>query len=347
MPSSASTYDPMDIDSDSPSTTHVIPQPNSSFASSSTQPPLSINTQSPSQPIQTNSPKPSHLDLSSQAGPSQLPYFPIPYASGIPHLRTRLHPTQDLVSRTGFLPAYNELVRPYTRIPPQTTVTADGTSSAAGLGEDKGKGKEVDEVMRTEDRRNSIDPSSVLTNGFGSGAPGQQGQPPDTKKKKHEHGWKFLVSSKVSGRVVVKKDTYLQDVLKAPPKRKVELVPFDRSTLEGFRLEEGQMDQATMQQLGLGPEEEKKKKKKKNKKLDAAMPTGDSTIQPSFSDQQQQQNVRRSSTSGVPTPSPFPQQPRTPAGGPRPSPLPQVSTPQQWQQQPRTPIAVNGQISNG
>ena len=70
------------------------------------------------------------------------------------------------------------------------------------------------------------------------------------------------------GKFSSKKDTFLGDLLSIPPRfGRLEIRRFDYATLNGFRLEEGQldpevlkgMDEETRRGLGLGPDEKKKK----------------------------------------------------------------------------------------
>ncbi|KAG8906386.1 hypothetical protein FRB99_006981 [Tulasnella sp. 403] len=238
---------------------------------------------------------------SSEAGPSQLPFYVLasrtyrpptstlearsimflipPHnftGQGPPHLRLRLHPTQDLVSRLGLLPAFNQLVRPYIRVP-----GIDG-SVPGSVGDEKGKGKEVDTAGHMQGVELPDGATAAAVNGKLDGVQGE-------KKKEHEKGWKSFVaavnvrrSARFSGKFSTKKDTYLGDLVSYPPRARQELRKFDTATLNGFRLEEGQLDAATLQQLGLGPDSEKKKHKKKVKKLpDGSIVPTSAAISPS------------------------------------------------------------------
>lgn len=80
--------------------------------------------------------------------------------TGPPDLRLRLHSGQDLLGRLGLLPAFDELVRPYIRIP-------EG---------DKGKGKQVE-----------VDGQIVEL--------GLQVQDQDEPHEEHTKGWREFASA--------------------------------------------------------------------------------------------------------------------------------------------------------
>ncbi|KAG8996398.1 hypothetical protein FRB90_012750 [Tulasnella sp. 427] len=211
------------------------------------------------------------------AGPSTLPFYTIATVrKGPPHLRTRLHPSQDLITRLGLLPAFDNLVRPFIRVP-GSAADGDGAAGAApSVVDEKGKGKEVDlgrmQGVEGPDGQPIQVPPSAATGAAGPGKPDSV-----EDKKEHKNGWRSLVQPQVSGKFSTKKDTYLGDLVSYQARQPVKIRPFDLGTLKGFALEEGQLDAPTLQQLGLGPDDKKKKKKKKKLLADGTAAPADST----------------------------------------------------------------------
>ncbi|KAG8962592.1 hypothetical protein FRC05_005271 [Tulasnella sp. 425] len=204
---------------------------------------------------------------------------------GPPHLRMRLHASQDLITRLGLLPAFDDLVRPFIRVPGSASSEVDAGSGMTGGGnnvpsvDEKGKGKEVDMgrmqgVEGPDGQQLQMSPGGAAAAGSGAGASKQEG---GEDKKEHKNGWRSFVQPQVSGKFSTKKDTYLGDLVSYQARPPMKIRPFDLGTLNGFRLEEGQLDAATLQQLGLGPDDKKKKKKKKKLLPDGTAAPADST----------------------------------------------------------------------
>ncbi|KAG8998167.1 hypothetical protein FRB93_013849 [Tulasnella sp. JGI-2019a] len=176
----------------------------------------------------------------SKGGSPSLPFHPMRIRPGPPDLRLRLHAGQDLLGRLGLLSAFDELVRPYIRVPE----------------DDKGKGKQVE-----------VDGQMVEL--------GLAIQEPE-EHWEHGKGWREFAAA-VPGKFSTKKDTYLSDLMSPEPRPRFELRPLDRSTLTGFILQEGQLDVETLNELGIGPDSERKKKHKDKKKAHFANGTAIST----------------------------------------------------------------------
>lgn len=154
--------------------------------------------------------------------------FTVPYLcysySALPRPKQYLHCTQDLLGVFGLLPIYDKHVRPHLRSLPDQ----DQTKS-------KGKEKEQESLVVPRDK----DGEEEIEGG---------------EKKKKKDNYKHLIKgipgalrihnlaihtgSKLSfspGKHPMKKDQYFQDLLKAPPKQKAHIQPFDFKTLrEGF-----------------------------------------------------------------------------------------------------------------
>lgn len=62
-----------------------------------------------------------------------------------------------------------------------------------------------------------------------------------------------------------KKDSALQNIVRAQPRQRVELNLFDRHTLESFSLGEGQLDEQSLRALGLQIDGDKEKERKKDR----------------------------------------------------------------------------------
>ncbi|KAG8919020.1 hypothetical protein FRC01_001520 [Tulasnella sp. 417] len=201
----------------------------------------------------------------------------------------RLHASQDLITRLGLLPAFDDLVRPFIRVPGSTSEADGGSGTTNGgppAGDEKGKGKEVDMgrmqgVEGPDGQQLQMSPSAGGAAGTGAGASSSKPEGGDDKKE-HKNGWRSFVQPQVSGKFSTKKDTYLGDLVSLQPRPPMKIRSFDLNTLNGFRMEEGQLDAATLQQLGLGPDDKKKKKKKKKLLPDGtAAPADSATAGPS------------------------------------------------------------------
>jgi hypothetical protein len=68
-----------------------------------------------------------------------------------------------------------------------------------------------------------------------------------------------------AGPFSTKKDTGLQDIVRAQPRPRVELNLFDRHTLESFTLNEGQLDEQSLRALGLQIDGDKEKERRKDR----------------------------------------------------------------------------------
>lgn len=123
----------------------------------------------------------------------------------------RLHASQDLITRLGLLPAFDDLVRPFIRVPGSTSSEVDAGSgmAAGGVGnnvpsvDEKGKGKEVDMGSRMQGVEGSdgqqlqMSPGGAAAAGSGAGAGKQEG---GEDKKEHKNGWRSFVQPQVSGK---------------------------------------------------------------------------------------------------------------------------------------------------
>ncbi|GJJ08312.1 hypothetical protein Clacol_002523 [Clathrus columnatus] len=149
--------------------------------------------------------EPMDLHSNAQAGPSNLPSPVFPAPQPLPRPKQYLHCTQDLLGIFGLLPMYDKHVRPHLRSLPDQ----DPTKS-------KGKEKELEQDQEREKEKEGE----------------EEGEGGEKKKKKDNY--KHLIKG-IPGKHPMKKDQYFQDLLKAPPKQKAHIQPFDtRTLLEGF-----------------------------------------------------------------------------------------------------------------
>lgn len=135
-------------------------------------------------------------------------------------------------------------------------------------------GSRMQGVEGPDGQQLQMSPGSAAAAGSGAGASKQEG---GEDKKEHKNGWRSFVQPQVSGKFSTKKDTYLGDLVSYQARPPMKIRSFDLGTLNGFRLDEGQLDAATLQQLGLGPDDKKKKKKKKKLLPDGTAAPADST----------------------------------------------------------------------
>ncbi|KAJ7650206.1 hypothetical protein FB45DRAFT_887266 [Roridomyces roridus] len=150
--------------------------------------------------------------MNAEAGPSSPPLYLKP--NGPPQLPPRLASTHDLLARFRLLPAYDKYVRPPPDEPPEPQPAATATTATA-----KGKAREPN---------NHPSPAPQT--------PGGEQDPDDDdpaaakgEKKKNKNSYKHLIKG-IPGKHSMKKDDYLAGIMAAPPKQRMQIVPFDAKT---------------------------------------------------------------------------------------------------------------------
>ncbi|KAF8525850.1 hypothetical protein BU17DRAFT_62411 [Hysterangium stoloniferum] len=172
------------------------------------------------------------------AGPSSLPPTIFPAPQPFPRPKQHLHSTQDLLSVFNLHPAYDKYVRPHVR----PLLEPDSIKG-------KGKGKEVL-------------PSPLINHERDVEEEGGGGE----KKKKRE-SYKHLIK-RAPGKHSMKKDTYFQTLMGAPPKQKAQIHTLDLKTLrEGFHVTPTGLptyNKATLE--GTDPKEKEAKRLKRERR---------------------------------------------------------------------------------